>query len=73
MAVKFYRLSPKQYDGFRYQIAFFTPLPWEAVNWCYDDRENRRLRFPEIQGTDVKAYLELKNRNDLLYCLLCWA
>ena len=67
----YYKLPPANYDGFRYQIPMRKPVPWQAVNWCQENLSCRRIRYAN-QDSDVRAFVELKNKQDLIYFMLRW-
>jgi hypothetical protein len=69
--MKFYNLAPRTYEGYRYQIPFYVPVPWKLLNWCMEDSENRRVRCPDVT-TECTMYVELKKDEDLTYFQMRW-
>lgn len=59
--------------GFKYQIDFDRPFPYQLINWIQDDLDNRDYQVYRDAGLSIRKCILLKKYKDVVIVLLRWS
>lgn len=59
--------------GFKYEINFDRPIPYQLINWIQEDRNNRDYQVYRDAELSIKQSVLLKKYKDVVIVLLRWS